>query len=152
MLAAATWGGEDGRMPIVRTLLERKVNIHQKSNSGRTAILTASFVKRLDLVRLLHENGADIDAADHFDTTPLMYAAVGGHRDLLRWLISHRANVHAVNKRKRTCLEICRNKQTVLFMHQLLEEEREKYRIAIGTAATSLDRSDVLTITIWFLL
>jgi uncharacterized protein len=51
----------------------------------------------LDIVRLLLENGADSDACDRNDSTPLMLASRGGHLDIVRVLLENGAAIDSCN-------------------------------------------------------
>ena len=47
--------------------------------------------------KLLLDNGANINAINHWKTTPLMYAYVYGHLEVIRFLLKHGANMNMIN-------------------------------------------------------
>ena len=83
--------GGAGETTMVELLLSRRnvdVNPREK-HYGRTPLLHAAADGHLDTVRVLLENGADMDIADSFGWSPLMYAESNGHmavvKELQRW-------------------------------------------------------------------
>lgn len=52
----------------------------------------------VQIVRDLHERGADVDARDRYGQTALMLAAHTGHREVVETLIAHRANLNITAK------------------------------------------------------
>jgi ankyrin repeat protein len=61
---------------------------------GCTALYAASLLGQLSFCRLLHSNGAQIDAANDLGYTPLMAAIEGGHDDVIDFFLKSGANVN----------------------------------------------------------
>ncbi|MBQ0775893.1 MAG: ankyrin repeat domain-containing protein [Gammaproteobacteria bacterium] len=57
-------------------------------------------------VKVLIDQGADIEAVDAFGCTPLMNAAWVASVDIVEYLISLGANVYAVNNEGKTALDM----------------------------------------------
>jgi ankyrin repeat protein len=59
-------------------------------------------------VTALLDKGANVDATDDFDRTPLMMAALGGHREIVKNLIDAGAELDATAKYGQTALQFAR--------------------------------------------
>ncbi len=64
----------DVELSRVQLLLDRYTNINLRNNKGQTALHLASQHGRLNVMRLLLEDGADVDALDSGGSTPLHQA------------------------------------------------------------------------------
>ena len=69
------FAARDGRVEIVRTLLDARADINQRDANDITPLITAITNNHPDVARFLIERGADIKAADWYGRTPL-WAAV----------------------------------------------------------------------------
>src|SRR5262245_40923642 len=69
------FAARDGRVEIVRTLLDARADINQRDANDITPLIAAITNNHPDTARLLIERGADIKAADWYGRTPL-WAAV----------------------------------------------------------------------------
>ncbi len=98
---ACFWGNLD----VVKHLIQRGANIHEVTKakeallaevmSGGTSPLTPG--QHPELVRLLIENGADVNTRDGFGDTVLMFACEQGHLDLADFLLDRGADINQVN-------------------------------------------------------
>ena len=89
--AAAT-----GRTEYVRVLIDKGANINYKHN-GVPAIVIAAHNRHFDVVKLLVENDADIDASTEFGSTSLHFAVAKGLTlDDISWLLDNGANIDKV--------------------------------------------------------
>src|SRR5689334_7763490 len=71
----------EGDTPAVRSLLQQGVDPNTPpgpNDRGMTALMFASWKGNNDIVRLLVQAGADINAKSNSGATPLMYAAMSG--------------------------------------------------------------------------
>jgi ankyrin repeat protein/Ca2+-binding EF-hand superfamily protein len=91
---------------VIRFLLAKNRNlISLTDNSGCSALHYAVFnsgAKQVDMIRILLEFGAQVDAIDNVGKTPLHHAAETGKKRCIPILMKHGANVYAretVNKK-----------------------------------------------------
>ena len=77
---------------VARLLIERRVNVNYRNDVHETAIMFAALDGDLELVKLLAAAGADITQAGW---TALHYAAFGGHTEICRFLLDHKADIDA---------------------------------------------------------
>jgi ankyrin repeat protein len=63
-----------------------------------------------DIVRVLIENGTQINATDSYGWTPLMSAVYGGHKEIVQTLIKKGANVNAKNKLDKSIMDVAKYK------------------------------------------
>jgi len=75
----------------------------------RTALHLAALKGHLESVKLLVENGAEIDATDTFSNTPLHYASENAHGDVVAFLLESGAHVNVRNHVGMNCLDVCRS-------------------------------------------
>jgi len=81
---AALTGDENGRARLTAT-----------NNYGDTALHTAAYYGHTEVVKLLLNNGADIEAKDDDDWTPLHFAARFRHTEVAELLLQNGANIEA---------------------------------------------------------
>ncbi|WP_072802806.1 ankyrin repeat domain-containing protein [Rhodococcoides yunnanense] len=72
---------------------------------GRTALHYAAAENRINDVRQLLADGADVNSRDHQQWTPLIFAAQLGFVDVVTVLLNHGADVNAINSTGRSALE-----------------------------------------------
>ena len=82
-------------MSTINLLLSHGADTEEVNRFGRTALHSAAFSGRLDIVSLLLDYGAVVDAQDHAERTPLSLAATyddPDHIEVLRLLLGLGAN------------------------------------------------------------
>jgi len=95
----------------VRELLASGIDINKKSNQYEyTPTYIAAFEGHIDCLRLLIENGADVNIPNKYNYTPTHIAAEKGHVDCLRLLIENGADVNKANQFGYTPTFIAANK------------------------------------------
>ena len=73
-------------------LLDAGVDVNSKARYDATALMFAADRGHLEIVRLLVERGADVNAADTFYKFTALGAALGnGHREVAKYLLQHGA-------------------------------------------------------------
>ena len=83
-----------GRVDAVRLLVSLGAAVGAETETAATALHEAAIGGHLDVVKLLVEAGAPLDPRDEqFGGTPVGWAAHGGHRDVLDYLLELAENV-----------------------------------------------------------
>lgn len=83
---------------LVKTLLENGADVNMEGYKGTTALMSASYLGREDIVRYLIEYDAAINKERKNDgTTALWLAAQNGHENLVKVLVEHGANINKLN-------------------------------------------------------
>jgi len=76
----------------VRSLLNRKVDVNARSSDGSTALLWLAHANEVDTAELLLKAGADANAANDFQVTPLSQACLNASAGFVRLLLKSGAN------------------------------------------------------------
>ena len=101
-----------GDKEIVTAFLDAGMNINATRNTdGWTALLSASFYKKTDLVHLLLERQAAVNIQDKQGRTSLHYASAMGAEDIVTMLLEAGANPNLQDKQGRTPLMEAYSKQ-----------------------------------------
>jgi hypothetical protein len=86
----------EGRLDLVKLLLEAGFPIDSRDNTTETALIAAARAGRAEVALYLIEAGADVNAASDINMTPLLAAAEQCHMtDVLRVLLSKGARADA---------------------------------------------------------
>lgn len=72
-------------IPKIKELLKETNSIIDPD--GDYPIHIASKYKNIDIIKLLLDNGANVNAVDYWKTTPLMFAGFYGHPEVIKFLI-----------------------------------------------------------------
>nr|CAD7427177.1 unnamed protein product [Timema monikensis] len=97
----------------VRRLLIKDVNPDSTNEDGLTALHQCCIDNNEEMMKLLIEYGADVNAEDSEKWTPLHAAATCGHLHLVRFLISRGANLLAVNADGNMPYDICEDESAL---------------------------------------
>lgn len=104
--ALAAWGGEIG---ILRGILSAYPDAVSWTDVGGGTVLRKAVAHgsaHLEVVRLLLDFGADINAQDADGLTPLMFAAMHDKRECLDLFLQKDANTDLTDSRGRTASQI----------------------------------------------
>lgn len=73
---------------LKKLLLDGGANVGDKDQEGKTALLFAAYLGRLELVQWLlsEEGGSSIEERDNNGMTAFLWAAREGHAELIDWL------------------------------------------------------------------
>lgn len=82
-----------GNVEVVKSLLDKDPDLVKAvDGKGKTPLHSAVTYKRMDVMELLLDKGADIGARDITGMTPLHVAAMLGRSDEAKWLLEHGAD------------------------------------------------------------
>jgi len=102
---------DDRNEPIARKLIEEHPELHSvKTSDGTTPLHWAADHCKKELVKLLIANGADVNAKNKFDETPLHIASTRRsaypreEEDIIEMLLANGADINAKTKAGRTPL------------------------------------------------
>jgi len=82
----------------------------------------------LEIVKLLIENGADINKSDNYGQTPLFIACQNGYLEIVKLLIENGADINKSNNNGKTPLFIAREYQRFEITAVLIENGVDDYR------------------------
>ena len=103
----------DGRLDIVKYLVENNANISIANKYDNTCLMIAAYKGHTDVVRYLLEQHADPNAKAHCGATALHFAAEAGHleivRELVKWKAAMMVNGHGMTPLK-VAAESCKEK------------------------------------------
>eukprot|EP00049_Salpingoeca_infusionum_P019193 m.360675 g.360675 ORF g.360675 m.360675 type:complete len:899 (-) comp19145_c0_seq1:271-2967(-) len=97
-------GDEHGVENLIAT--NRDVLFYADPNGGFTAMHSAAVYGRVNMVRLLHDKGADVDAMSHTGSTPLREAAFRGFVEVVQELHRRGASISHTDEMGWTPLHI----------------------------------------------
>ena len=94
-----------GNLEVLRTHLAREVDLNsQDLQTGLTPLSWAVIAKQAEIVEQLIESGADVNANNRDEGTPLHEAAFMGHDQIGRILIQNGADIDAIDENGETPL------------------------------------------------
>jgi len=89
----------DNDIAAVMTFIDEGADVNAMYSDVRmTALMLAALADCADAVRLLLENGADVNLGDLTGFTALTYASESGGIETIRLLLDHGADVNAMSK------------------------------------------------------
>jgi hypothetical protein len=89
----------------LRALVENYNLVNAKDKLGNSLLAHAVMLKKSDIVMLLIHNGADINAANIYGTTPLILAVQSGNVEQVRTLLKYGSSVKQLDNTKRSALD-----------------------------------------------
>lgn len=119
-----------GHAAAVRLLIAAGADVNAVSPQGWTALAKAAYngeTERgyVEVVEVLADAGANLDARIFFGITPLMLAAGGGDASVVECLINRGADVLAPNEGGRTARMMANDRFYVDVINLLTEAERQ---------------------------
>ncbi|XP_050795341.1 protein phosphatase 1 regulatory subunit 16A isoform X1 [Gopherus flavomarginatus] len=107
----------------VRQFLQRGISPNLYNEDGLTALHQCCIDDFGDVVALLLEAGADVNACDSELWTPLHAAATCGHLHLVELLINHGANLLAVNADGNMPYDLCEDEVTLDYIETAMADQ-----------------------------
>ncbi|XP_022247672.1 ankyrin repeat domain-containing protein 17-like isoform X2 [Limulus polyphemus] len=92
-----------GYYELVQLLL-MQTSVEDRGLKDTTPLMEAASAGHVDIVKLLLDHSADVNAQTNQGNTPLMYACAGGHEEVVRVLLESGANVEDHNENGHTPL------------------------------------------------
>ena len=80
-------------------------------HAGKAIFQLSCWKGHLPIVEYLISKGADIEAEDMDEATPLHYASEGSKADIVKYLISLGANKNAKNIKDKTPYDVAKNNE-----------------------------------------
>lgn len=108
-----------GHMDAFR-LLVSDMNVNAE-NKGEALIIAASL-GRVEMVRILIQNHANINYQDNNGQTALMHAAYNGYKKITKTLVDHGADRNIRDRRGQTALTIAKKKSRITIIEMLQPE------------------------------
>jgi uncharacterized protein len=108
-----------GGTAVLVRLIQRGANVNSQDESGRSPLIAAALMNRLDSAGLLLAGGADVNHQDRHGQTALFYAADGGFLKLAKLLLERGADPALANDSGITPMQIAADK-SLFRMAQIL--------------------------------
>ena len=124
----------------VRRLLSLSVTPDSTNEDGLTALHQCCIDDSEEMMKVLVEFGADVNAADSEQWTPLHAAATCGHLHLVKFLIDSGANLLAVNGDGNMPYDICEDETTLSY----IENEMAKRGVTQELIDTTRSKTETL--------
>ena len=100
---------EDGDFKKIKSIIDKEVNIKSlietKDKENNTALILASKFGYIEVVKILIENGADVNAKNNDNSTALIEAAISGNYETVKLLIENEADINIKNNDGKTALD-----------------------------------------------
>ena len=131
------WATYSGYYGIVEFLVKEGACVKCSGRNGITVLHNAARINDLKSVKLLVENGADVNAEDLYGGTPLMYATESGYVDLVKFLVDCKdIDINQRDRYGRTALALCNSKENKEIIQCLIDHGIDK-TISIGKIVNS---------------
>ncbi len=101
----------DGRIDKVRSLIASGADINAVNAYGRSALMSAVYLRNRKIVRELLVEGADVNTVDAQGKTALILATAKEDMDIVQMLIDAGADVTIEDKTKNTALTIAEKRK-----------------------------------------
>ena len=98
-----------GNTDVALFLIQSGADVDTQSSEGFTASTIAAQNGNLPVLEALADAGANLEAkGGSFEMTPLAFAALKGHLDIVQYLTAKGVNIQATDKDGKTALDLAR--------------------------------------------
>ena len=113
---------QSGNTAAILDLLKKGLNVNARDDQdGRTILMHATWFGHIDVMRILIDKGADVNAKDKNGTTALILAADKSNSEIVSFLIDKGADVNAKGGNG-TALMLAVNKSNAEFVGFLIDK------------------------------
>ncbi|GAV07188.1 hypothetical protein RvY_17059 [Ramazzottius varieornatus] len=132
--ASALWSAAAaGFFEVVKYLvLDCSANVNGVTSTNSTPLRAACYDGRMQIVRFLVENGADLEIANRHGHTSLMIACYRGHIQIVKYLLERGASVNRKSIKGNTALHDCAESGHVDIMQLLIQHGAQMEKDAYG--------------------
>ena len=102
----ASYSGNTEMVKFILGIINDRNYINKKPKKNRTALMWACLYRRIPIIDLLLEHGADPNIVDEDGESALLIAANYGYSDVVEKLLEHGANPNITGKDRETALFI----------------------------------------------
>lgn len=126
---------------LIKKIIEKSTDLNHKDTSGRTALMTVSFLGKLKHVKcLLESDQVDLECATDLGRTALMLAADANHIEIVKALLDAGADFWAKEKEgAKNAIQIATDKKHWAVVEMMLDY----MKIENGNTQTHLDSMDM---------
>ncbi len=117
--ATAVFYSATGGIAVLERLIRRGADVNLQDQSGRSPLIAAVLMNRIDSAGLLLAAGADVNRPDRHGATALFYAADAGFFELARLLLERGANRDLANDSGTTPMQIAATRSFSKIAHLL---------------------------------
>ena len=145
------WASGNGRIEIVKLLLDNNADINIKNTYGEKAIIWAAKKDNPEIIQLLIDNGADVNEMDEDKGNCAMWAAYNNLYDNMKVLIKNGADINAKNSDGNNSLMLAAECNSAEVLKLLLESgsdlyEKDNYGTTALMWAEMLDNKECVRI------
>ena len=127
------------RIECMRLLLERGANANSRNHLGYAMLTSAAVCDQTEDLRLLLQNGADVNATDRNDgMTALMCAASLGHTDSVRFLLESGADKDIKDCQGLTAMAYARRRHSQSVISLLLGNQKATMSANYASSCTRI--------------
>lgn len=84
---------------LVKEAIKKDIkNLEQRDFNGKTPLMLATEMNRVEIAKFLIESGADVNAKDKKNDSPYLYAGAHGYLEILKMTLNHGADLKSVNR------------------------------------------------------
>ncbi len=113
---------KDGNNEVLKLFLDAGMNVNERNEKGRTALLEAVAANRPETVRTLLERGADPNADAEDGRPPVLIASLEGSAEVVSALLSKGASTESAGKDGMTLLMAAARGGNATLVKRLLDE------------------------------